>query len=95
MSPFEIALAGVAMLIAIWSVLVLAICMLSLIISAVGTLTYMSTSRRFREALEAFEEAFACNLLGKDPHIDVLDYRIHSKVCMLPCKDLPIEKKDE
>lgn len=44
--------------------------------------------RRIRDALKAFEEAFACDLTGKEPHINVMDYPMGDQMWMVPCRKI-------
>lgn len=74
---------------------ILAVGMALMLVNSIVLVLMEIERRKIRGALEAFEEAFACNLIGDEPHIDVMDYPMGNKMWMVPCRDLKKETTDQ
>lgn len=67
---------------------------LSIGISIVSIVMTVKRTTQLENIARAFEKAFSCDLLGGDPHIDVFDYPMGSKMWMVPCRDKVADQTD-
>lgn len=76
-------LAGIAILL-LFLLLLNSLLVIAVIITAYYLHKYI---KQFHDVMSAFEQAFACELLGDNPHINIFDWPINDKIWMVPCRD--------
>jgi hypothetical protein len=69
------------------AIISLCISALSVCISLYAIYLSRKTANKYNDITAALEEAFACSLTGDEPHLDVMDYPMGSKMWMVPCRD--------